>query len=86
MSKQDKKINQVGVDFVKAFKSTDKKVGLNPENHNTATKRYAKLSLSLTNREKEQIREFKDKHYERMSISSMILSILEDAKVFDENV
>ena len=66
-------------------KSNNKQGGLNPANHNTETKRYAKLSLSLTNDEKQQIQEYKNKHYPRTSISSMILLLLEKEGVFDEN-
>jgi len=69
--------------FVEKQKSSDRQSGLNPANHNTATKRYAKLSLSLTNDEKNKIQAYKDKHYPRTSISSMILAILEKEGVFD---
>jgi hypothetical protein len=71
--------------FVEKQKSSDRKGGLNPANHNTETKRYAKLSLSLTNDEKQKIQDYKDVHYPRTSISSMILAILEKEGVFDES-
>ena len=59
--------------------------GLNPENHNTETKRYAKLSLSLTKTEKLKIEEYRAKHYGRMSISGMILSLLDEKGCFENS-
>lgn len=86
MSKEKNyELNSIASEFMSKQKSNNKQGGLNPANHNTETKRYAKLSLSLTNNEKQQIQEYKDKHYPRTSISSMILLLLEKEGVFDEN-
>ena len=70
------------LEFVDGIQINNKKSRLNPEKHNTTTKRYAKLSLSLTDKEKEAIKKYKDEHFERMSISSMIMSILDEKGVF----
>ena len=72
-------------EFINKQKISNRQGGLNPANHNTATKRYAKLSLSLTNEEKNKIQEYKDKHYSRTSVSSMILGILEKEGIFLDN-
>lgn len=74
------KLDEEELEFIKSV--SKKKTGLNPANHNTETKRYAKLSLSLTQSEKEKIKAFKDENYPRLSISSMIMSILEEKGVF----
>lgn len=71
-------------EMMRGFKDTGKKTGLNPANHNTQTKRYSKLSLSLTKKEKEQIATYNKKKYPRTSISSMIMLILEKEGVFEE--
>ena len=80
----DKKITltQVAEEFIKKSRESSKSKGLNPANHNTDTKRYAKLSLSLTKAEKEKIEVFRDKHYSRMSISAMFLKILDEKGCF----
>ena len=70
------------LEFMNGIQINNKKSRLNPDKHNITTKRYAKLSLSLTDNEKEAIRKYKDKHYERMSISSMIMAILDEKDVF----
>ena len=77
--------------LINSLKATNEdvqqKIGLNPANHNTATKKYAKLSLSLTNKEKKQIELYRDKLYpgrKKISISSMIMNILEQEGVFEE--
>ena len=77
-------LSQDDLEFIQQNKlnKPNKSGGLNPENHNTQTKRYAKLSLSLTKKEKQQIEEFRDKHYGRMSISGMILSLLDEKGCF----
>lgn len=69
-------------DIVSKVKKT-KKSKIDRTNHNVETKRYAKLSLSMTMEEKELIQKFKDKHYPRKSVSTMILDILEEKGVFD---
>ena len=71
-------------EFMDGIQINNKKSRLNPEKHNTTTKRYAKLSLSLTNKEKEAIKSYKDEYYGRMSISSMIMAILDEKGVFKE--
>lgn len=76
-------LNKNELDFIAKASKQNKSSGLNPNNHNTETKRYAKLSLSLTKEEKEKIQEFKDKNYPRTSISSMIMSILDEKGVFE---
>ena len=60
----------------------NKKSKTDRTHHNVETKRYAKLSLSLTMEEKELIQKFKDEHYPRKSVSTMILDILEEKGVF----
>ncbi|WP_428737660.1 hypothetical protein [Sulfurimonas sp.] len=77
-------LDSIANEFINKQKTT-KQSGLNPANHNVATKRYAKLSLSLTNKEKEQIEAYRDANYPRYSISSMILAILDKERVFDED-
>ena len=77
-------LSQDDLEFIQQNKS-NKTGGLNPEKHNTQTKRYAKLSLSLTKKEKELIEKFRDKHYGRMSISGMILSLLDEKGCFLES-
>lgn len=76
------KLDSVGMDFIEGFKEKDKRKKVNRANHNIQNKRYSKLSLSLTKQEKEQIEKFRDENYPRMSISSMILQVLEDKGVF----
>jgi len=86
MSKSnDKPLNDSDWDFINSLHQEKKKKPLNTSKHNTGTKKYAKLSLSLTNKEKQQIQDYKDKNYPRMSISSMIMKILEDKGVFNNN-
>ena len=70
-------------EFIRKNRVNDRYKGLNPANHNTETKRYAKLSLSLTKAEKEKIEVFRDKHYSRMSISAMFLKILDEKGCFE---
>ena len=70
-------LTQVAEEFIKKSRESSKSKGLNPANHNTDTKRYAKLSLSLTNNEKEKIEAYRNTHYPRMSISAMIMDILD---------
>lgn len=72
----------VAEDFIKRSRKSSKSKGLNPANHNTDTKRYAKLSLSLTNAEKEKIEAYRNTHYSRMSISAMIMDILDKEGCF----
>ena len=45
--------------------------------------KYAKLSISLSQEEKDKISAYKEEHYPRMSISAMILEILEKDGVFE---
>jgi hypothetical protein len=83
MSKiKEKSLDDSDWDFINSLHQEKKKNPLNTSKHNTETKKYAKLSLSLTNKEKQQIQDYKDKHYQRMSISSMIMDILEKNGVF----
>jgi len=81
--KKKYELDSTANEFINKQKS-NKQAGLNPANHNIETKRYAKLSLSLTNDEKEKIQIFKDIHYPRNSVSSMILLILEKEGVFNK--
>lgn len=69
-------------EFIRKNRSNDRYKGLNPANHNTDTKRYAKLSLSLTKAEKEKIEAYRDKHYPRTSISTIIINLLEKEGYF----
>ena len=45
--------------------------------------KYAKLSISLSQEEKDKISAYKEEYYPRMSISAMILEILEKDGVFE---
>ena len=83
MSENKKVITDAARDFIHKNKISDRQKGINPANHNTETKRYAKLSLSLTKAEKESIEAFRDKHYSRMSISAMFLKILDEKGCFE---
>lgn len=76
-------LTQVAEEFIKKSRESSKSKGLNPANHNTDTKRYAKLSLSLTNNEKEKIEAYRDKYHPRMSISSMLMHILDEKGCFE---
>ena len=69
-------------EFIRKNRVNDRYKGLNPANHNTETKRYAKLSLSLTKAEKEKIEAFRDKHFPRTSISTIIINLLEKEGYF----
>lgn len=76
-------LTDIGKEFIHKNKISDRQKGINPANHNVTTKRYAKLSLSLTKAEKEKIEAFRDKHYSRMSISAMFLKILDEKGCFE---
>ena len=76
-------LTQVAEDFINKSRESSKSKGLNPANHNTDTKRYAKLSLSLTNAEKEKIEAYRNANYPRMSISAMIMALLEKEGCFE---
>lgn len=82
MAEEPLSLTDVGKEFIHKSKISDRQKGINPANHNTETKRYAKLSLSLTKAEKEKIEAFRDKHYSRMSISAMFLKILDEKGCF----
>ena len=83
MEKKSLSLTSRGREFIQKSKTSDRQQGINPANHNTETKRYAKLSLSLTKAEKEKIELFRDKHYPRMSISAMFLRILDEKGCFE---
>lgn len=82
MSENKKVITDAARDFIHKNKTSDRQKGINPANHNVATKRYAKLSLSLTKAEKEKIEAYRDKHYPRTSISTIIINLLEKEGYF----
>lgn len=69
-------------EFIRKNRVNDRYKGLNPANHNTETKRYAKLSLSLTKAEKEKIEVYRNANYPRMSISAMIMALLDEKGCF----
>ena len=81
--KEEPTLSLQDTEFIRKNRSNDRYKGLNPANHNTETKRYAKLSLSLTKAEKEKIELFRDKNYPRMSISAMFLRILDEKGCFE---
>ena len=83
MADEPLSLTDIGKEFIHKNKINDRQKGINPANHNVATKRYAKLSLSLTKAEKEKIEVFRDKHYSRMSISAMFLKILDEKGCFE---
>ena len=82
MAENKKVITDAARDFIHKNKTSDRQKGINPANHNVATKRYAKLSLSLTNAEKEKIEAYRDKYHSRMSISAMLMHILDEKGCF----
>lgn len=82
MSENKKVITDAARDFIHKNKTSDRQKGINPANHNTETKRYAKLSLSLTKAEKEKIEAYRDKHFPRTSISTIIINLLEKEGYF----
>ena len=82
MAENKKFITDAARDFIHKNKTSDRQKGLNPANHNTETKRYAKLSLSLTKAEKEKIEAYRDKHFPRTSISTIIMNILDEKGCF----
>lgn len=83
MEEKSLSLTAIGKEFIQKSKTSDRRQGINPANHNVATKRYAKLSLSLTKAEKEKIELFRDKNYPRMSISAMFLRILDEKGCFE---
>ena len=83
MADEPLSLTDIGKEFIHKNKINDRQKGINPANHNVETKRYAKLSLSLTKAEKEKIEAFRDKHYSRMSISAMFLKILDEKGCFE---
>lgn len=53
MKNKEPTLSPQDTEFIRKNRVNDRYKGLNPANHNTETKRYAKLSLSLTKAEKE---------------------------------
>lgn len=80
-------LSESDIEFIHSNKHKEhqKVVGINTDNHNVETKRYSKLSISLTKKEKEKIEEVRDKNFGRMSISAVILTILWESKYFAED-
>ena len=83
MAEEPLSLTDVGKEFIHKSKISDRQKGINPANHNTETKRYAKLSLSLTKAEKEKIEAYRDKHFPRTSISTIIINLLEKEGYFN---
>jgi hypothetical protein len=82
MKNEEPTLSPQDTEFIRKNRVNDRYKGLNPANHNTETKRYAKLSLSLTKAEKEKIEAYRDKHFPRTSISTIIINLLEKEGYF----
>ena len=82
MKNKEPALSAQDAEFIRKNRVNDRYKGLNPANHNTETKRYAKLSLSLTKAEKEKIEAYRDKHFPRTSISTIIINLLEKEGYF----
>ena len=82
MKNKEPALSPQDTEFIRKNRVNDRYKGLNPANHNTETKRYAKLSLSLTKAEKEKIEVYRNANYPRMSISALIMALLNEKGCF----
>lgn len=81
-SLEDYKLNEKELEFIKDMNKKTTSKG-NSKNHDVLNKKYEKLSLSLTRVQKQKIKDYKEENYPSgLSISSMIMDILEKKGVF----